>query len=70
MTSDEEAGGIERTPELRRRLRRTAWVVAVVIAILGVGAACFIAKNGWKSRTVLHSRLEKGMLREGAISWT
>ena len=70
MKSVEEAGRIQRAPELRKRLRRTAWVIAVVIAVLGVGAACFIAKNGWKSRTVLHSRVEEGTMREGVSSWT
>jgi hypothetical protein len=70
MRSFENENAMERAPELRRRLRRTAWIIAAVIATLGVGAACFIAKNGWKSRTVLHSRFEEGMLREGVISWT
>jgi hypothetical protein len=70
MRSFEEVGHTERPPELRKRLRRTAWIIAAVIATLGIGASCFIAKNGRKSRTVLHSRFEEGMLREGVISWT
>lgn len=70
MKNVEEAGGIERAPGLRKRLRRTAWVIVVVIAALGIGAACYIAKNGWKSRTVLHSRLNDVTPREGVISWT
>ena len=53
MKTVEEVG--ERSPELRRRLRRTAWVIAAVITFLGLGAACFIAQKGRKSRTVLHS---------------
>ena len=52
-----EEAGDERSPEVRRRVRRTAWLIAAVITFLGVGAACFIAKNGRKSRTVLHSEL-------------
>ena len=42
-------------PEIRRRLRRTAWTLVAVMAALAIGAACFIAANGRKSRTVLHS---------------
>ena len=42
-------------PAVRRRLRRTAWTLVVVMAALAGGAACFIAKYGRKSRTVLHS---------------
>jgi len=69
----EETVGEERSPELRRRLRRTAWVIAAVIAFLGVGAACFIAQNGRKSRTVLHSQFSSGGAEhrgEGESSWT
>ncbi len=73
MKTVEEVAGEERSPELRRRLRRTAWVIAAVITFLGLGAACFIAQNGRKSRTVLHSELfvngaeHRG---EGESSWT
>jgi hypothetical protein len=69
----EEIAGEQRSPEVRRRIRRTAWLIAVVIAFLGVGAACFIAQNGRKSRTVLHSQLSlSGAERrgEGESSWT
>ncbi len=51
--------------ELRRRVRRTAWIIVAVITALGVGSALFIARNGRKSRTVLHSELMKGV-----GSWT
>jgi len=44
-------------PAMRRRLRRTAWTLVVVMAALAAGSACFIARNGRKSRTVLHSQL-------------
>ena len=54
---------------LEARLRRTAWILAAVIVALGAGAACFIAKNGWKSRTVLHSELRYFDSR-GDASWT
>lgn len=43
-------------PAVRRRLRRTAWTLVVVMAALAAGSACFIARNGRKSRTVLHSQ--------------
>ena len=45
-------------PSVRRRLRRTAWMLAAVMVALAAGAACYIAKYGRSSRTVLHSRLE------------
>jgi hypothetical protein len=50
---------------IQHRVRVTAWALVAVIVALTIGAACFIAKNGHKSRTVLHSEL-----REGEISWT
>lgn len=43
-------------PEIRARMRRTAWILAAVMAALFAGAACYIVFNGHKSRTVLHSR--------------
>ena len=43
-------------PAVRRRLRRTAWTLAAVMVGLAAGAACYIAKYGRSSRTVLHSR--------------
>jgi hypothetical protein len=42
-------------PAVRRRLRRTAWTLVAVMAALAAGSACFIALEGHKSRTVLHS---------------
>lgn len=69
----EETAGETRSAELRRKVRRTGWIIAAVIAFLGVGAACFIAKNGRKSRTVLHSQLfvnGAGHRGEGEKSWT
>ena len=50
-------------PEVRRRLRRTAWTLVAVMAALALGAACFIAKYGRKSRTVLHSELPAAAAR-------
>jgi len=44
---------------MSKNVRRTAWILAAVITAMGLGAACFIAKNGSKSRTVLHSRLNE-----------
>jgi len=43
-------------PSVRRKLRRTAWTLAAVMVALAAGAACYIAKYGRSSRTVLHSR--------------
>jgi hypothetical protein len=40
---------------LARRMRTTGWTLLAVIVALFLGAACFILKNGHKSRTVLHS---------------
>jgi len=40
---------------VRRRLRRTAWTLVAVMLALAAGAACFIARYGRKSHTVLHS---------------
>ena len=62
----------ERSPEQRRRVRRTGWIIAVVIAALSIGSAWYMMKNGRKSRTVLHSelRLEGAQHPGGEISWT
>ena len=65
-----EEPGMERSAKIETSIRRTAWIIAAVITALGLGAACFIAKSGSKSRTVLHSRLQQGMSREGVSSWT
>ena len=43
-------------PAVRRKLRRTAWTLAAVAVALAAGAACYIARYGRSSRTVLHSR--------------
>ena len=50
-------------PEVRRRLRRTAWTLVAVMTALALGAACFIAKYGRKSHTVLHSELSTAAAR-------
>ncbi len=50
-------------PALRRRLRRTAWTLVAVMAALAAGAACFIARNGRKSHTVLHSEFSAAASR-------
>ena len=42
------------------RLKSTGWILAIVIAVLFAASACFIAFNGHKSRTVLHSDLRMG----------
>jgi amino acid permease len=62
------AGGARepRSPEVARKLRRTGWVLLAVIVSLAVGAACFIAKYGRKSRTVLHSELAAASARAAA----
>jgi hypothetical protein len=72
MSGIEEMPALERGPELRRRLRRTAWIIAAVITALSVGSAWYMAKNGRKSRTVLHSelRLEGAQHPGGVSSWT
>jgi hypothetical protein len=54
-------------PEVRRRLRRTAWTLVAVMAALALGAACFIAKYGRKSHTVLHSEFPAAALRSIAV---
>jgi hypothetical protein len=50
-------------PEIRRRLRRTLWTLVAVMAALALGAACFIARYGRKSHTVLHSGLSAAAAR-------
>jgi hypothetical protein len=72
MNGWEEMAPTGRGPELRRKLRLTAWIIAAVITALSVGSAWFMAKNGRKSRTVLHSELLSGGAahRGGEISWT
>ncbi len=53
-------------PAVRRRLRRTAWTLVAVMVALAAGAACFIAKYGRKSRTVLHSEFSAAAPRRSA----
>lgn len=54
-------------PAVRRRLRRTAWTLVAVMVALAAGAACFIAANGRKSRTVLHSEAPAAAARPIAV---
>ena len=63
VDTDAPAHGVDRPrsvdpsdPAVSRRLRRTAWTLAAVMIALAAGAACYIAKYGRSSRTVLHSR--------------